>query len=341
MDTKELNGWLADNDFIGYWARNLPEHTGSDFKARFGPRMWKWGAMARALELASDTIAGEDTFRRDIGYAHPDIRMGPIGGTTAHTFSIGVQYVKPGETPPAHRHTMAAMRFVIDGSDAGTVVDGEEFPMEPGDLITTPSMTWHDHYNRGAKPIMWLDIVDPQIMGFLSLIKAEIYSKVNQDVVRPVGMTAAESGAIRPIWLNTTKTQPPAYRYRWSETQRVLDMMAEEEGDPFDGLTVRYLNPLTGGATLPTLQCEMQMLRPGEATKSHRHSYTVAYYAFGGRGRSYVDDTVYEWEKGDVFLVPLWYAHRHENVSSEPAYLFTVSDRPLIESLGFYDEKAG
>jgi gentisate 1,2-dioxygenase len=32
-------------------------------------------------------------------------------------------------------------------------------------------------------------------------------------------------------------------------------------GDAYDGILLRYVNPLTDGPTLPTLSCEIQMLR--------------------------------------------------------------------------------
>lgn len=340
MDIAEFNNWLAENQLVGYWSRQLSEGRRPVPKASFRPFTWKWSTMSRALELAGELVTGEDSLRRDVSYAHPDIKPGPIGGTICHTFSMGVQYVKPGELPPAHRHTMAAMRFVIEGSGSGTVVDGEDFPMERGDLITTPSMTWHDHYNNSDKPILWLDIVDPQVMGFLQVQKSQLFPKPTQDIVRPAGTSAAEAGIVRPIWTKAGKAQPPPWRYPGAETRRALELLAEEEGDPFDGVTVRYLNPLTGGPTLPTLTCEMQMLRPKQTTRSHRHTSTVAYHAFQGRGRTIIDGEAFEWEQGDMFIVPLWCAHHHENTSDETSYLFTVSDRAMVEALGLYDEEA-
>jgi 1-hydroxy-2-naphthoate dioxygenase len=340
MDIEGLNQWLAEQKLVGYWSRQLSEGRGRPLGASFRPYLWKWSTMSQALDYAGDLVNGEDSFRRDVSYAHPDIKPGPIGGTICHTFSMGVQLVKPGELPPAHRHTMAAMRFVVEGSGAGTVVDGEDFPMEPGDLITTPSMTWHDHYNASSGRILWLDIVDPQVMQFLQIRKSELYPKPTQDIVRPVGSSAAEAGLVRPIWRKTVPQQPPPWRYAWADTSAAFERLAEEDGDPFDGLTLRYLNPLTGGPTLPTLTCEMQMLRPKESTHAHRHTSTVAYYAFGGRGRTIVNGEAYDWEQGDMLILPLWCTHHHENPFDENAHLFTVSDRAAVEALGLYFEEA-
>ena len=49
----------------------------------------------------------------------------------------------------------AALRFVIEGEGAYTAVDGERVLMHPGDLILTPSWTFHDHGNPGDSPVVW------------------------------------------------------------------------------------------------------------------------------------------------------------------------------------------
>ena len=64
-----------------------------------------------------------------------------------------------------------------------------------------------------------------------------------------------------------------AFCYKWKETLPVLEALAaEESSDPFDGVLLEYTNPLTGGPTLPTIGASVQMLRPGETTRLHRHT---------------------------------------------------------------------
>ena len=43
---------------------------------------------------------------------------------------------------------------------------------------------------------------------------------------------------------------------------------------------------------------------------------------------------------GDGFVIPAWCTHHHHNSSQENAYLFTTSDRPIVETLGLYREEA-
>jgi len=341
MDMNEFEQWLDQHSLRGYWQREGAGEHRTDPAPRVGfrPYLWKWSQMSIALERAGELISQEQSFRRNIGYAHPDLRSG-----TCHTFTTGIQLVKPGEHPLAHRHTFGAMRFAIQGDGRTyTVVDGEAFPLESGDLITTPSKTWHDHENEGDAPTMWLDIVDPPIVSFLRLMQSELYATTQgkdvQGVLYPSGTMAAKAGVMRPTWLKQDP-QPPPYWYPWAATPRLLSLLAEESGDPFDGICLRYLNPINRGPTIPTLSCEMQMLRPGDDTHSHRHTSTVVYHAFRGSGKTAVNEETFEWETGDTFVVPAWCTHHHQNPFKEPAYLFSISDRPTVEALGLYREEA-
>src|SRR5438034_1171876 len=83
-----------------------------------------------------------------------------LGGRMSNSIHMSVQCVLPGEIAEAHRHTAAAIRFVIQGVEgAHTVVEGEPMPMQTGDLVTTPAWTWHDHYNESSQPVIWLDVL--------------------------------------------------------------------------------------------------------------------------------------------------------------------------------------
>ena len=56
---------------------------------------------------------------------------------------------------------------------------------------------------------------------------------------------------------------------------------------PYEGYALEYVNPLTGGPTLPTLSCWMQMLRPGMRTQTHRHTSTSIYPPLSMRGEKW------------------------------------------------------
>ncbi len=144
---------------------------------------------------------------------------------------------------------------------------------------------------------------------------------------------------MRPAWVGDS-LQPPPYRYPWEETEKALNALGEKPGDPHDGILLRYVNPVNGGPTLPTLSCEMQMLRPGERTSEHRHTSSAICHVFRGKGFTTIDGTRHEWEAGDSFTVPLWRWHAHGNSGREPALVFVMNDRPVLDAFGFYREAA-
>jgi gentisate 1,2-dioxygenase len=338
MSLDELNRELKEKNLVGYWT--IP-NTSTGFRepeASFRPYLWKWQDIRAALEKAAQHIRPEEAFRRFIGYQHPELKLG-----TAHTLLMGAQMVCPGEFAPAHRHTMEAIRFVVEGRGAATVVEGEPLPMEPGDLITTPSWSWHDHINSGDRPIVWLDGANGPMIHYYQVGFANPYHQQQQAMGKPIGWSQHIYTTLRPRDLPgrvSSVTFRPPYRYSWVETQKALELRAESPGDPFDGVLLHYVGPLSGGPTLPTLSCEIQMLRPSEKGRAHRHTYTVVYHAFKGSGATWIGDQKFAWEQGDSFVVPLWNWHAHENSSREPAILFSINDRPAIETLGFFREEA-
>jgi gentisate 1,2-dioxygenase len=336
MSLQELNQKLKEQNLIGYWT--IP-NTSTGFRepeANFRPFLWKWNKIRSALDQAADLIRPEEAFRRFIGYQHPELKLG-----TAHTLLMGAQMVRPGEFAPAHRHTMGAIRFVVEGQGAATVVEGEPLPMEPGDLITTPSWSWHDHINTGDTPIIWLDGADGPMLHYYQAGFANPFHDRRQAVTKTAGWSQKTYNVLRPQSVPTPNSNHyrPPYRYTWKDTEKAFESIAEAPGDPYDGVLLRYSDPIGGGSTLPTMNCEVQLFRPREKGRSHRHTYTVVYHAFRGSGTTWIGQEKFDWEQGDSFVVPLWNWHAHENKSREPAILFSINDRPAIEALGFFREE--
>jgi gentisate 1,2-dioxygenase len=92
---------------------------------------------------------------------------------------------------------------------------------------------------------------------------------------------------------------------------------------------------------MTTIQCAVQLLFPGHETSAHRHTSTVIYHVFRGRGATWIGERCFDWQQGDSFVVPLWYDHRHLNCSpSDDAILFSMSDAPMLKALDLYREEA-
>ena len=136
--------------------------------------------------------------------------------------------------------------------------------------------------------------------------------------------------------------EPPRFlHYQWLDTYPALQRLARTSGNAFDGAALEYVNPATGGATLPSLSCRLQMLRANEKTRSHRHTSTSIYHAFRGNGTTWINGQPFHWEQGDTFIVPLWSWHEHANRSSQAeAILFSMHDEPILKAFGLYREEA-
>ena len=176
----------------------------------------------------------------------------------------------PGEIARAHRHSPSALRFIIEGSGGYTVVNGARIPMFPGDLVLTPNWTWHDHANDTDAPMIWLDGLDTPLVRML---EAGFYEQYGEEA-QPVGEGSDPSlakygvGGLRPAWEPApTARYSPLWHYPLSQARVALERLAAEgAGSPFDGVILEYTNPLTGGPTMPTIACYIQLLQPGEHT---------------------------------------------------------------------------
>lgn len=304
------------------------------------PYLWRWSdirpAMIRASELLPVGADGAD--RRVLNLINPG--MEPRIGTT-HTLTASVQMVMPGEVADAHRHTPGALRLIIEGHGAATTVDGHQCDLEPGDLVLTSSWRWHDHRNSGDEPVIWLDGLDLPLVRSLEAMFYEELDEGTQPVVsvnesvRHYGV-----GQILPTWLAWDGLDSPLFAYKWADTRRALDALRDAEGDPFDGVSLEFRNPTTGGPIGPTMSCGVNLLRAGVDLREHRHTSSTIYHVIDGEGVSIINGTEFRWAKGDVFVVPNWAWHRHAASAAGDAILFNLTDAPLMHTVGLYREQA-
>lgn len=326
MDLAALDRWLDEHNMNGHWQR---QHG----MGQFQPYLWRWSDIYHGLMVATEVVPMDQTGRRTIQLRNPS-----LGGRMTNTIHISIQCVMPGEIAKAHRHNAAAIRFVVKASPgAFTVVEGEPSPMEEGDFVTTPSWTWHDHYNSSKEPIVWLDGLDVRLVSIGKMF-SENFRQERQPHERPVGYSATVLGDARPSWIESEHPTPP-YRYPWADTYATLAALRDTEGDPHDGILLRYLHPVHGGPTLPTFSCEIQLLRPQEKTRPHRHNSTTIYQAFRGEGVTVVENERLQWLQGDIFVVPPWEWHHHENLLDRDVLLFSMTDWPALAALGLYREE--
>ncbi|MGH7824193.1 MAG: cupin domain-containing protein [Candidatus Binatia bacterium] len=335
-EIEELNHILRDRWVSGLWNLDHAERQ-PDPKTRVKPHLWKWHEIYDSLLQAREkiSVASGNVERRVIRLVNPGM---PETDMTSHTMLLSFQLIQPGEVAPAHRHTMAAIRFILQGKGAYTNVDGQKMVMEDGDLILTPQGTWHEHAHEGNEPMIWIDGLDVPFIQSLQAISFQPYRQGRLPVHEGID-PRDYYGMTRPVE-QSAQERMPLLHYRWAETYPTLQRLARGHANPYEGIALEYVNPETRGATLPTLSCWIQMLRPGERTKAHRHNSTSIYHAFRGSGTTTINGEPFHWEKGDTFIVPLWSWHEHLNRSSTgEALLFSMHDLPILKAFGLYREE--
>ena len=332
-----LNGLLESRGLSGLWNVKAEDRT-NEPKTKVLPYLWKWPEVYDSLLRARDVIgiASGTSERRYIRLVNPG--MGDRN-LTAHTMLFGFQLIQPGELAPAHRHTMTAFRFVLQGEGAYTNVEGEKMIMAAGDLIRTPQWTWHEHFNDGTEPMIWADGLDVPLIENLQIVSVERRPEERLPV-KENQIDAALFGTMRPAGSPATKLSQPLH-YKWADTYAALKRLETVAADPYDGVALDYVDPLSGGPTFPTLLCRMQLLRANEATRRHRHRSTSIYHVFRGSGTTTINGQEFHWERGDSFVVPLWSWHSHRNDSGkDEAVLFSLHDKPVLEAFGLELEEA-
>lgn len=327
---------LAKVSMLGQWQYDaMLESVIGGPKSQVQPTLWDWNIVREKLDRACEVMEESYTARRNLCFVNP----GSDKGGTTNTLVAGMQVVKPGEVAWAHRHSISALRFVMDGDpNLFTVVEGERLNMEPNDLILTPAWCWHDHHNESDKFGRWLDVLDVSLVASLGQVAYEPLGQTTQPLRDHRHEYVSERvGVVRPLWERPGTSLMP-YRYPWTHVRQQLELFCEGgRGSKFDDVILEYVDPRTGGAALPTMRCCVQRLRPRFKGAPHRRTSSTIYYVVQGSGTTVCGGKTIEWKERDVFAIPPWNWCEHK--TSEGATLFSVSDAPLLEVAHLYREE--
>jgi len=366
LDVDALNEWMRERNLSGAWMRvraaeaagQSPARRGADAPpADCGAYVVKWADLYPALLRGGELVP---------------LPYGPMGMRTAsgrdprgtpRPISMGAQILMPGERTRAHRNMKNETRLVIEAPrEAAFVCDGESFPMQRGDVVISPTWTDHDHWNPGNEPAIWIEAFDWGYSGTgVELNERYSVEEPYQQVTQPEGSAVAalgpgtgrnvtskpaaeESAASTPFLAPSpqrSSVQRPVVRYPWPDTKATLEALRanEVEEDPYEGYSLMFRSPLDGGPTTATMAWHIQLLTGRRKTAAHRHNSTTFYHVFEGEGSTEVEGERLDWSQGDIFLVPPWTWHRHENRRSDDTILFSVDDWPARTVLGFYREE--
>jgi gentisate 1,2-dioxygenase len=305
------------------------------------PALWKYDEVRPFLLRAGEAITAEEAVRRVLILENPGLR-----GQSCITQSLyaGLQLILPGEVAPSHRHTQSALRFIVEGRGAYTAVDGERTAMQPGDFIITPSWAWHDHGSDADGPVVWLDGLDIPMVRFFDAGFAENDTARSQQVTRAEGSSLARYGHnMAPVRHDAPfGATSPIFSYPYDRSRAALETLERDAPiDAWDGVKLRYVNPLTGGYPMPTIATFLQKLPAGFAGKPWRQTDGAIYSVVEGRGSVDIasGDKSWRFEFGprDHFVVPSWHTARLH--SQAGCVLFSYSDRPVQAALSIHKEE--
>ena len=302
------------------------------------PVIWRWADVQPHLMRAAELITTHEAERRVLMLENPALKGTTFATTTLYA---GLQVILPGEIARTHRHAPNALRMIVEGEGAYTAVEGERVMMRPGDFVTTPGWTWHDHGNVGGEPVVWLDGLDTAFANLFGAHFREDYPQESQPVTRRTGDAGARYGAnLLPLEYRAQGGASPLLSYPYDRTREALERLAGN-GDPHPchGYKLRYVNPGSGGHPFPTMAVCMQWLPAGFSGIPYRSTDGAVFCVVEGAGRAAIGETSLPFSPHDVFVVPSWEFHRFQ--ADTDTVLFSYTDRAAQEALGFWREETG
>ncbi|WP_018699223.1 cupin domain-containing protein [Amorphus coralli] len=343
-DTPELVAYyeeLAENDTAALWTVANKIEPWEPVSSSV-PVLWRYADLRDKVLKSLDLVSAEKAGRRVIYLNNPG--RTDVAAAVGWLYS-GLQVMKPGERASAHIHAASALRFIIEGQGAYTIVDGHKMTLGPNDFVLTPNGTWHEHaIAEDGTECIWQDGLDIPLTNALEANFYAVHEDLHQAVAYPVNDSTYRWAApgMLPAGETWKNGYSPLFKYEWEPAYEALTKHAKaSDGSPYDGILMNYVNPSTGGHVMQTIGASMQLLRPGERTKAHRHTGSFLYHCAKGEGYSIINGKRFEWKEHDIFCVPSWAWHEHGNMSdSDDACLFCFNDLPVMEKLGFWREEA-
>lgn len=341
-DTPELEAYYSELEKLGAGALWTVANAIEPWEPRTTsvPMLWRYSDLRDLVFKSTELVTPEKAGRRVV-YLVNDQRK-DVSAAVGWLYT-GIQAALPGESTSAHRHKASALRFIMEGKGGYTVVDGNKIELEVNDFVITPNSTWHEHgCEAGGQTCIWQDGLDIPLVNALEANDYAVFDG-RQPLEFPINyspMSYSGSGLVPPDreW---NKPYSPLFKYSWEPTYEALLKAAKVTvGSPYDGIIMKYSNPLTGGHVMQTMGASIQLLRPGEETKMHQHTGSFVYQCAKGKGFSVIGGQRFEWQERDIFCIPSWMPHSHGNLSQrEDAVLFSFNDLPTIEKLGLFQER--
>jgi gentisate 1,2-dioxygenase len=313
---------------------------------------WRWCEIGPYLERIAEIARDADVSPIEFAERQQFLLTNPgLGGRlqVTSTMRCAVSIYNPGDVAPVHIHTPNASRTILSANGGYTTIEGERCTAARGDLILTPNGTWHDHGNDGAEPVVWIDVLDFPLMEFLDCVWLdEEYPGETEGNARAQSVTQKAGyshrlyarGGLVPATVSHRRgfgrETSPMFHYRGADVRAALDDLRDEAMDPYDGVTLRFVNPASGASVFPTLDYRAMLLQPDAGTRLKRETAGTLYQVIEGSGTTEIGGRPFDWEANDIFVVPGFAWRRHLNRGDTDAVLYAVSDAPLLAKIGQY-----
>jgi gentisate 1,2-dioxygenase len=315
------------------------------------PYLWRWNEFSPYLHRISEIARKADVSPIEFADRQSILLLNPgLNGRlqVTNTIRCAISIYNPGDVAPVHLHSPNASRTILSEKGGYTVVEGERVSATRGDLILTPNGTWHDHGNDSSEPVIWIDMLDWPLIEFLDVAWVDHDMPGAQGNAPVQAVTKGEGrsrrlyghGGIKPAFVNhqigVGGSPAPLIHYRGADVLEMLHGLRKEEGDPYEGIKVDFVNPVTGAPVFTTLNYSAQLLRPGEETELKRETAGTFYVVIEGQGTTEVGGKRLEWGKNDIFVVPNFLWRRLRNTGKSDAVIYSVSDAALLKNIGHY-----
>jgi gentisate 1,2-dioxygenase len=284
----------------GGWHRKVPALWPQP-RENFQPNLWRYTDVKPILEVAGGLVDHHLADRRNLTMTNP------VEGNlyaTVRTLVAAYQSIKPGEKADSHRHTPNALRIILEGQGTYTVVNGTRLEMRPGDVLLTPSWSWHSHEAVGPDDCYWVDVLDVPLVHLLE----PMFFERHPDKFEAVTQAASHS----PL------------AFRWEDSLRGLDAA----GAPSHGMAQREIE--LGAPALKTTAVHVQRMHGGFTSATHRTTANAVFTVLDGEGTTRAGEAEMHWKRGDVFALPAWRAYQH--TVAQDAHLVRVSDEPVLRA---------
>jgi gentisate 1,2-dioxygenase len=349
---------LLSHNFTTYFAATHPEYSKGNPAYRFTPSpvspavpySWSYSEARTRLMALADLLTADEAERRNINFVNPGLKEF-MPAATLPTLRGGIQLLLPDEKAYAHRHTANAFRLILEAPQVGayTNVEGFKLPMSKGDLILTPNWTWHDHHNESDANTIWYDGLDVLVAYFIGAVffqemvdvTGQQYQTIARDadeITNAFGSGLLQRRKIFPDNIPTSDNTLLYYPYRKAR-QQLFDLSAASAGNAADGVLLEYVNPVSGGSTFPTMSASLRLVDGKSSLEAmHRTENVIFITLEGSLTVDLLDGRTFVTQAHDVTAIPSWIPYSIRNTASEPAIVFSQSDRPVFQALGFYRE---